>query len=47
SSDLVSILSGISIRTKIVEMVTTGLGAAFMSYLFGRLMESVFHISAL
>nr|WP_206205769.1 VIT1/CCC1 transporter family protein [Thermococcus sp. Bubb.Bath] len=44
---LVSILSGISIRTKIVEMVTTGLGAAFMSYLFGRLMESVFHISAL
>ncbi len=44
---LVSILSGISIRTKIVEMVTTGLGAAFLSYLFGRLMESVFHISAL
>ncbi|WP_010477704.1 VIT1/CCC1 transporter family protein [Thermococcus zilligii] len=44
---LVSILSGISMKSKIMEMVTTGLGAAFLSYLFGRLMESVFHVSAL
>ncbi|WP_048147753.1 VIT1/CCC1 transporter family protein [Palaeococcus ferrophilus] len=44
---LISVLSGISIRTKVVEMVTTGLGAAFLSYLFGRLMEGLFHISAL
>jgi VIT1/CCC1 family predicted Fe2+/Mn2+ transporter len=44
---LISVLSGISIRTMVAEMVTTGLGAAFLSYLFGRLMESVFHISAL
>lgn len=44
---LISVLSGISIRTKVVEMVTTGLGAAFLSYLFGRLMESTFHISTL
>ncbi|NJE26528.1 rubrerythrin family protein [Thermococcus sp. MV5] len=43
----ISILSGISIRKKIGEMVTTGLGAAFLSYLFGRLMESMFHISTL
>lgn len=44
---LISVLSGISIRTKVTEMVATGLGAAFLSYLFGRLMEGVFHISAL
>ncbi|ASJ03013.1 rubrerythrin family protein [Thermococcus profundus] len=44
---LISVLSGISIRTKVLEMVTTGLGAAFLSYLFGRLMENLFHISAL
>ncbi|ASJ00493.1 VIT1/CCC1 transporter family protein [Thermococcus gorgonarius] len=44
---LVSILSGISIKSKIIEMVTTGLGAAFLSYLFGRLMEGVFHVSTL
>lgn len=43
----VSILSGISIRKKVFEMVSTGLGAAFLSYLFGRLMEAIFHISAL
>lgn len=44
---LISVLSGISIRTKVGEMLTTGLGAAFLSYLFGRLMEGLFHISAL
>ena len=44
---VVSLLSGISIRKKVAEMVATGLGAAFLSYLFGRLMEAVFHVSAL
>ncbi|WP_297487219.1 VIT1/CCC1 transporter family protein [Thermococcus sp.] len=43
----VSVLSGISIRAKVLEMVSTGLGAAFVSYLFGRLMEALFHVSAL
>ncbi|MCO6040439.1 VIT1/CCC1 transporter family protein [Thermococcus alcaliphilus] len=46
-ASVISILSGISIRKKVFEMVSTGLGAAFLSYLFGRLMESLFHISAL
>lgn len=44
---LISLLSGISVRKKVAEMVATGLGAAFLSYLFGRLMEAVFHVSAL
>ena len=44
---LISLLSGISIRKKVFEMVTTGLGAAFLSYLFGRLMEAFFNVSAL
>lgn len=38
----ISLLSGISIKKKAFEMVATGLGAAFISYLFGRLMESLF-----
>jgi len=46
-ASLISLLSGISIRKKVVEMVATGLGAAFLSYLFGRLMEALFHVSAL
>jgi VIT1/CCC1 family predicted Fe2+/Mn2+ transporter len=44
---VISLLSGISIRKKIAEMVATGLGAAFLSYLFGRLMEALFHVSVL
>ncbi len=36
---LVSTLSGSSIKKKVVEMVLTGLGAAFLSYLFGSFME--------
>ena len=46
-ASLISLLSGISIRKKVVEMVATGLGAAFLSYLFGRAMEAIFHVSAL
>jgi len=44
---LISLLSGISIKKKVAEMVATGLGAAFLSYLFGRAMEAIFHVSAL
>ena len=44
---LISLLSGISVKKKVAEMVVTGLGAAFLSYLFGRLMEALFHVSAL
>jgi len=36
---LVSVLSGISIRRKVMEMVLTGLGAAFLSYLFGSFID--------
>ncbi|ASJ17302.1 rubrerythrin family protein [Thermococcus chitonophagus] len=43
----VALISGISIRKKIAEMVATGLGAAFLSYLFGHLMESIFNVSGL
>ncbi|WP_457741873.1 VIT1/CCC1 transporter family protein [Thermococcus sp.] len=44
---VISLLSGISVKKKVAEMVATGLGAAFLSYLFGRLMEALFHVSAL
>ncbi|WP_297553172.1 VIT1/CCC1 transporter family protein [Thermococcus sp.] len=44
---LISLLSGISVKKKVAEMVATGLGAAFLSYLFGRVMEAIFHVSAL
>jgi VIT1/CCC1 family predicted Fe2+/Mn2+ transporter len=44
---MVALLSGISLRKKALEMVSTGLGAAFLSYLFGRLMEALFHVSTL
>ena len=44
---VISLISGISVRRKVTEMVATGIGAAFLSYLFGRLMEAIFHISAL
>ena len=43
----VALISGISIKKKVAEMVVTGLGAAFLSYLFGHLMESVFNVSGL
>ncbi|WP_456368147.1 VIT1/CCC1 transporter family protein [Thermococcus sp.] len=46
-ASIIALLSGISVKKKVLEMVATGLGAAFLSYLFGRLMEAVFHVSAL
>ena len=39
---IVSMLSGISMRRKIVEMVVSGFAAAGLSYAFGSLMRSVF-----
>ncbi len=46
-ASIIALLSGISVKKKVLEMVATGLGAAFLSYLFGRLMEVLFHVSAL
>ncbi|AFK22107.1 VIT1/CCC1 transporter family protein [Pyrococcus sp. ST04] len=43
----VALISGISVRKKVAEMVATGLGAAFLSYLFGHLMETLFNVSGL
>ncbi|AEC51858.1 hypothetical protein PNA2_0942 [Pyrococcus sp. NA2] len=43
----IAIISGISLKKKVMEMVTTGLGAAFLSYLFGHLMETMFNVSGL
>lgn len=41
---LISLASGISIRTKALELAATGLGAAAISYGFGRLMQAAFGI---
>lgn len=41
---LISLLSGISIRKKVLEMLIAGLGTAFLSYVFGTLISSLFHI---
>ena len=40
----VALLSGISIQKKIWEMVVSGFSAAGVSYVFGKLMQSVFGI---
>lgn len=45
-ASIIAPLSSISVK-KALEMVATGLGAVFLSYLFGRLMEAVFHVSTL
>ena len=41
---LISVLSGIDLRTKVLEMVGSGLAAAGLAYLFGRLMQVLFGI---
>jgi len=39
---MVSVISGIQIKKKIFEMVTTGLGAAGLSYIFGFIIQNIF-----
>ncbi|MCD6263649.1 VIT1/CCC1 transporter family protein [Candidatus Bathyarchaeota archaeon] len=39
---IISTISGISIRKKVIEMVTTGLGAAALSYVFGNVIQMLF-----
>ncbi|HHE75824.1 MAG TPA: hypothetical protein ENL31_01685 [Candidatus Aciduliprofundum boonei] len=41
-STIISIISGISVRKKVAEMVILGLGAAGLSYLVGSLMNLLF-----
>ncbi len=44
---LVALFSGIDTKKKAIEMLTTGLGAALISYGFGTLMDKLFGIGAL
>ncbi len=44
---LISVLSGISIRTKALELLAAGLGAAALSYGFGHFMQGVLGIGVL
>ncbi|HEB67006.1 MAG TPA: rubrerythrin family protein [Gammaproteobacteria bacterium] len=41
----IALVSGIDLRTKILEMLLSGLGAAGLAWLFGLLMQNVFGIS--
>jgi len=41
---LISLLSGISVKKKALEMLVAGMGTAFLSYLFGTLIASLFHV---
>ena len=41
---LISLLSGISVKKKALEMLVAGIGTALLSYLFGSLISSLFHI---
>ncbi len=41
-SGIISIMSGISVKRKVAEMIILGLGAAGLSYLFGTLMNIIF-----
>jgi len=41
---LVSVISGIQIKKKILEMVATGLGAAALSYMIGYIIQNIFGI---
>jgi len=44
---LVALFSGIDTKKKAIEMLTTGLGAALISYGFGTLIDKIFGIGAL
>lgn len=41
----IALVSGIRLRTKIIEMLASGLGAAALAWLFGTLMQNVFGIA--
>jgi VIT1/CCC1 family predicted Fe2+/Mn2+ transporter len=41
-STIISVMSGISIKKKVMEMIILGLGAAALSYLFGSLINYLF-----
>ena len=41
---LIALFSGISLRTKVLEMVVSGFSAAGLAYLFGRLMQALFGV---
>lgn len=41
-SAIISVISGISVRRKVIEMIVLGLGAAALSYMFGALINMVF-----
>ena len=41
-STIISVMSGISIKRKVMEMIVLGLGAAALSYLFGSLINYLF-----
>lgn len=43
---MVSIISGIPVKKKILEMIATGLGAAGLSYIFGYIIQNVFGFAA-
>lgn len=42
---LIALVSGISLRVKVMEMLVAGLSAAGLAYLFGRLMQSLFGLA--
>lgn len=41
----IALVSGIRLRTKVIEMLASGLGAAGLAWLFGTLMQALFGIS--
>jgi len=42
---LIALFSGISLRTKVAEMLISGLSAAGLAWLFGRLMQNLFGVA--
>ena len=41
---MIALVSGISLRGKITEMVVSGFSAAGLAYLFGHLMQTLFGV---
>ncbi len=42
---IISILSGISVKKKVMEMVLSAFGAAAVAYIFGKIMQQIFGIN--